>query len=264
MHCKASLAFTLVAMILAAAWLQPAFGQAAESYIAANLPEAAPPAQAAVDLRIDTDIYSDLKQRPIKGTTTIFRGGVVYDYGDDPKGIVTIVDSLRGRVVLLDGQRSVKLTVPIATLWQRVSDAQAAAPSAMRDIDFNAWGEAESGPVYRVGNRNFHYEVIAADEGQPGAAGQYAQFAEAISRLNAVLPPYLPPYIRSAMNSELATQRKLPVRIKRVAERSEVWAVLTPIWRLSDDDLQRIRESGSQLANFREVGESEFYPAPAQ
>ncbi|HZZ72318.1 MAG TPA: hypothetical protein VFE24_08690, partial [Pirellulales bacterium] len=69
----------------------------------------------AEDFHVETDLYNDGSKTAASTDTTIFFAGRVYDFltvhsgGDHTESLVTICDPQKGRIVLLDPERKMKV-----------------------------------------------------------------------------------------------------------------------------------------------------------
>lgn len=223
-----------------------------------SLPAAAQAPQP-TSFRVDTDIYVDLTKPPIKRTLTLFSEGVFYDFGTDSDNLLTVIDPIRGRIVMIDETRRIRATIDCNQLRHEIDAAAEQTPPAMIEVSTSRWDETPEGKVCTVGNREMQYRCTVVPAQTPDAAEQFASFADWSSRLNAAYPPKLPPYLRLKLNAMVAAAGVLPNKITRSAKKHEMYAISSPIWQLSADDRQRIRTAGEMMASVTEVSPSEFW-----
>ena len=208
--------------------------------------------------RVDTDLYTDLTKPPVKRTLTLFSEGVFYDFGTDNDGLLTVIDPIRGRIVLIDETLQIRAAVDCDRLRQEIDAAAAQTPPEMIEVSTSRWDDTPEGKVCTVGNPKMEYRCTVVPAQTPDAAEQFASFADWSSRLNAAYAP-LPPYLRLRLNAMVAEAGMLPKQITRVAKGNQVYAISSPIWQLSVDDRQRIRKAGELMASATEVSPQEFW-----
>jgi hypothetical protein len=236
----------------------------------------------AEDFRIQTRVFKEDEETPISENLTLFRSGVVYDYLSQPAE-TTIFDRARGdkpgRFVLLDPVRQVQTEVTLPRLERFTSNLQ-------------LWAAAQSDPFLRFlsqpefkeeldpkdqfwtySSRWMNYRVKAAPAPTAEVFQQYDAFSEFFVRLNTMLtirsrPPY--GLGRLSVNAGLRARREIPTEVhlavdspsrflrRRTTYRSE--HILSTL--LAQPDHLRIRETETQLVNFKHV-ELEEYLQPA-
>lgn len=214
--------------------------------------------------RIATDIYLDEKKPPVKQTLTLFSQLVYYDLEESETGLITVVDPNRNRIVLLDRQRMVKSTLLLEQLQTMVAGARAQAGdkiTAVRDSSYET--KVDGKTVATVVNDFMEYRAVTQQAPKPDIAKQYADFANWSSRLNAVTQPKLPPYLRMELNRLIAEHGAVPTEIRRRTheggKENVIICRLIPVWQLSQDDHARIARCAANIAEFREVPETEYW-----
>ncbi len=223
-------------------------------------------AKADAAFRVDTYIYQDAKKEPVKETLTLFYEGAYYDFAMDATQAVTFIDPRRGRIVLLSPRRQIKTSFHTASLLNDVSEARtkitnselASVLEAVNKVTF----DDQSGKL-KVGDTTLSYEATLQTPKETSMALQYADFADWSARLNAVLPPHFPPYLRLELNRQIATRGMLPQTILRVTlhnnRKSVIRSELTAIGLLSRDDNDKIQSVGELLQTCKEVPAAEFF-----
>jgi hypothetical protein len=221
------------------------------------------------NFRIDTDIYLDPSEPPVKRLLTLFRGGVYYDFEDDLLQ-VTMIDPLRERIVLLDRKRQVLCEVSCAELMSDISKAQDEITSKINEMIANPQiiDEDISKKTFTMGTEHIQYICKYETPQNKDIVRQYVDFANWSSRLNAVYPPHMMPYVRLQLNDTLAERNALPIdltlkTIKRMSEQ-EISCKLLSNWRLSSDDQASITRVGTMLTQFRRVNVQEYFNPPTK
>jgi hypothetical protein len=223
---------------------------------------------AATAFRVDTDVYEEGRKEPVMQTLTLFRDGVYYDFAIDESQAVTVIDPLGGRIIMLSPKRQLKTTFDTAQLLAYVSELRqkmagnkelAKLLSAASQVS-----EPEPGKL-RVGDETLAYEATMQTPKDASMAAQYADFADWSARLNAVLPPNFPPYVRLELNRQIATRQQLPEAIYRITKHNKHTVVyrsqLLAIGLLSTEDVSKVRTVGDLLQTCKEVSKEEFFSA---
>lgn len=237
------------------------------------------PANAAVLLRVETELSEGSAPEPVARSLTLFQDGVAWNFlepstaADEavPGSEIVLHDPARGRVVVIDPARRVRTEIPATRLarvlaslrtWAEGSDdplvrwsASATCPAADPSADDAIVVE---GPGVR-------YAVAALPAPTPGAAEQYRSFADVALGLRALTHPGgVPPFARIAINRQLAAANLLPETVtleldgpglgqSRVLRSRHRFAP-----RLDATDQRRI-ESASALLAVAEVVDAETY-----
>ena len=224
------------------------------------------------DFRIENKVFvADEKEARIE-STTIFHGGVVYDYLVDPAE-VTVFDKDHGRFVLLDMTRRIKTeltTERVASFTQ----------------DLKRWTEDQSDPFRKfLGDPHFEeefdadagqltfaspwmtYRLTTVDVESEALSRQYREFCDWHCRLNTLLNPGAsPPFARMLVNAALDQRRRFPRQVeltirpkegllaKRVTFRSE--HLLTR--QLVESDRKRVAQTDQLMAMYSAVVFQEY------
>jgi hypothetical protein len=114
-----------------------------------------------------------------------------------------------------------------------------------------------------VSNSSTLYRCKMQDPPDATIAAQYAIFADSSAWLNAAYPPHLPPYVRLALNRELAQRNKIPLELVRIVRNGQKESRLTVkhlcSGQLAADDLAKQQRIDGMLAEFQLVSIEEFY-----
>ncbi len=224
---------------------------------------------AATAFRVDTDIYLKVNNtKPDKQTLTLFKEGVYYDFPmDDDKQTITITDPLGGRIVVLSPFRQIKTVFKTAEINSRIESLKkdvsvnkelAKMLSASQKVSFD-----EASNTLRVGDDEFAYEATLQSARDTSMANQYADFADWSARLNTLLPPNFPPFVRLELNRQVAMREALPDTIVRTTRHNGSSLVIRSKLLvnavLSSDDEAKIRMVGEMLQRCKEVSQAEFF-----
>ena len=227
---------------------------------------------AAFSFRVDTDVYEEGKgkKEPINQTLTLFSDGVYYDLAIDQSRAVTVIDPLGGRIIMLDPQRQLKTTFDTTKLLTYTSELKqtAAGNKEVAKLVTAASQVTELEPnKLRVGDDVLAYEATMQTPKDPSMAAQYADFADWSARLNAILPPNFPPFVRLELNRQIALRQQLPEAIYRIAKHGKHTVVyrsqLMAIGLLSTEDVNKVQMVGEMLQKCKEVEKEAFFNAQA-
>jgi len=221
------------------------------------------------DFRIATKIYVGDEEQPVSTATTLFHGGVVYDFLAEPEQVAIFRKpggGKPGRFILLDPRRRIRTelsteqlagAVDKLTNWasrQKDPFLQFAA-----DPKFNESFSAESGKLV-LASHEANYEIATTPAHEPEALDEYREFLDWYARLNTLLGAGPPPGPRLEVNAALARYRVIPVSVEltRSGEKEPLRAEHEFTWRLSKDDLARIDDACASLAAYRAVNHETF------
>lgn len=224
------------------------------------------------DFRVDNAVYLDNEHQPRVESTTIFAGGLVYDYLKTPAE-VTVFDPGQGRFVLLDIGRRVRTEVDLVKVQALCERLQTWAAKQSDPLwNFLAhpsfdeqWQEASGGLVFR--SPLVHYELTTTAAPSPALLAQYRQFSDAYGQLNVLLNPgSRPPFARMVINAALerrqrfAPEVQLTVQVgsglsaKRMVVRSQHHLVTS----LVEADRDRVAQTGQYRTIFSPVPFDEY------
>jgi hypothetical protein len=225
------------------------------------------------DFRIETKTYNAKDKALVSQNLTLFQAGFVYDYLSQPER-VAVFDRARGRFILLDPARKIKVQVRTDDVlvfaekyhgWAAKSSNEfmrfAADPSF--DVKLGTGGELT------LDSPHVSYRLETVRVPTPEAVRQYREFSDWYVRFNGMMNVgSAPPFLRLAVNRELAERSLIPTEVvlnipaqtasglKPIAMRTEHKVS----WKLLQPDLEKIAETGNHLAAFKTVDLGEFEP----
>ncbi|TWU44873.1 hypothetical protein Q31b_00430 [Novipirellula aureliae] len=225
---------------------------------------AMPPAEAQTSghthFRVETKIFEGKQAKPAAHHLILFDSGLVYDVPVIDDRFVTIYDSPRSRVILIDRVAKTRTTLTIDDLVRVTAQAKSAAETRSQQERLGILAtpefDAETN-TYRISFEDTAYETVVDDSVALDSAIAYGQFADLASRLNLVRRIGLPPFARMSLNQRIAADGKMPkettLSIRRGIATDRFHAKHEVIKQLSQKDLKQIEEIGSMLALYREV-----------
>ncbi len=232
-----------------------------------------PLAAAADDFRIETKVFDGKEKKAASHNVTLFQAGCVYDYLTDPDR-VAVFDRARGRFILLDPARKMKVEVKtddVLIFSEKFHSWAAKSGSAYMKFAADPQFEVKLGEdgVLTLETPHLTYRVETVPAASDATSQQYREFSDWYARFNAMLnlgsPP---PFPRLAVNKELAQRKLIPTEVsltiptqagsgvRAVSMRSEHHVTA----RLLPRDLEKIAETANQLAAFKAVDLAEFEP----
>ena len=242
-------------------WLVAAMAGA----IAARLPHAR-----GEDFRIESVVWKDKKE--LSRNTTLFQGGIVYDYLASPQR-TAIFDKPHSRFILLDP--SAKVKTEISTRDVQLMATRMQEMSGKRE---NAFLKFAAYPKFNVGSDKktdeliftssfMSYRVKTVKATSPEAAEQVRDFSDWYARLNTMLNPgATPPFARIAVNKELASRGlvpeavglRIPAQLSLGGHGASLRSEHEVSWRLRQKDLKQISDTATELASFKTVSLDEY------
>ena len=177
-----------------------------------------------VDFRIDTDLYVGTEggdeAEPNNRVSTLFRGGVVYDFMTNPER-VAIYDPRRRRFILLDPKHRTKVEIREQQLTRYVEHIRKWAAGQddpllkfLADPKFEESFDEEQGEL-KLSAKLYSYTVTTERPTQTEALDEYRRFTDWYARLNsATNPGAMPPTGRLALNRALSKHRVIPTSVR--------------------------------------------------
>jgi hypothetical protein len=232
---------------------------------------------AADDFHIDSKFYPDWdpkkepSKQPCVETTTLFASGRVYDFIAKPQETI-VFDPGQDLFIILDPNRQLKTQISTGEVSTQIGKLREAAlhhkKEAVRESALAKFAESvdpKTG-ILKLTNRWMQYEVESMAPDRPQAARQYADAADWLAQLNALLNPPNLPFPRLALNKVLRDRQELPVKImlyvtpedrrhKPPVKHSEH----TILMALSQNDRQQIDKAGEQMHKFTDVPFDQYH-----
>ena len=233
---------------------------------------AAPSIAAAEGFRIETKIFVGDEKEPASETTTLFLDGVVYDFLAQPEQIAVFRKASGdkpGRFILLDPQERIRTEVSTDQVAGAMSKLRTWASRQVdpflqfaADPQFKESFEAESGRLVLASHLE-SYTVDTTPSEQTQRLAEYREFLDWYTQLNTLLSAGPPPGPRLQLNEALARHQVVPltVELTRAGEKEPLRAEHKFIWRLSEDDVERIDDVRASLAAYRVVPNDQFLRA---
>jgi hypothetical protein len=224
------------------------------------------------DFKVENKVFLEKQKEPAARSTTIFRGGVVYDFLEEPAE-VTVFHPTRGRFVLLDtvGQLKTELSTDfVKRAMERIKQRAGAGTDPL--MKFLADPKLEEGMDEPTGELTFEsplvkYHVLGVDPESPVIVHQYREFSDWYKQLNTALNPGSPPpFARLIVNAALEKRGEIPreVRLTLVsmggvmARRTMIRSEHRLVRRLVESDRRRIERAAGFITTFRKVGLAEY------
>ena len=231
------------------------------------------------DFHVETDLYNDGAKTPASTNLTVFFGGRVYDFlthhsaNDHTESQISICDPIKGRFVLLDPIRKVKVEIERDRLVELCGSLRTWA-AGQNDLlkKFSAEpkftetsGSKENEILFS--SPVLSYRVVSFVPDSPDVAKQYREFTDAFARLNAVTNPgSLPPFPRLAVNDALGKRNAVPREVEltipaknKLLDRTIVRRTEHQFeWHVTPGDEEKIAKAGQSLAEFAKVSLDEY------
>jgi hypothetical protein len=222
----------------------------------------------AEDFRIETKVFVGKEEEPISRSTTLFRGGVVYDFLDEPEQIAVFRNrggGQPGRFILLDPKRRVKTeltTDQLAGAMNKLKNWAARQRDPYLKFAANPTFEEsfdrETGQLLLASHEaSYTIETEAADA---HSTNEYREFLDWYSKLNTLIHAGPPPEPRLEVNAALARYQVLPVKVElaRKGEKEKLRAEHDFAWLLSKNDLGKIDDASAAVVAYRQVDNEQY------
>lgn len=217
---------------------------------------------AALEFRIDTDVYIDTSRPPVASTQTLFLQDRVVDW-DDARRRMMRVDFPSQQVELADFENQRRCRIEIAQLASRLSDLRA----QLTEEQYAAWAatkepeEDQGSFLLESGKLQYRFTTIVPFQSQMASA--YAQFANLSVQVSAIYPPYKPPLLRMQLNDYLGQHSLLPNEIQltdlRTASKECITARILVQNHLTSQDRERVKDWDVLVQTLKLVSDNEFF-----
>jgi hypothetical protein len=217
---------------------------------------------AALEFRIDTDVYIDSTRPPVASTQTLFVEGRIIDWDDAQRRMMRI-DLTAQQIELADFANQRRCRIDMKQLESRLSDLR----TQLTQEQIEAWASSRE-PVEDQGamlleSRNLRYRFKTIAPRQPAMAIAYADFANWSVQVSAIYPPYKPPLLRLQLNEYLAQNGMLPTEIQLTDLRSQSKDTLTARILVQDSltaqDRERVKDWDVLVQTLKLVSDAEFF-----
>jgi len=226
----------------------------------------------AADFHVSNKVYFKADDTPVV-STTLFSSGRAYDFMDSPRETI-VFDPGHDLIVILDPHRQVKTQITTGEISTQIGRLREAARNhkkeTVRELAGAKFAEAidpKTGDL-KLTNRWMIYEVATKPPENPQVARQYAEFADWLTQLNALLNPPELPFPRLALNEVLRQRQEVPLKITRTTMSEQrrrkplvVHSEHTFVVALSHEDQQRMQEAHDQMHMFAEVTFDKYHQA---
>jgi hypothetical protein len=230
------------------------------------------PGASAEDFRIQTKVFAEGAKEPVSQNTTIFHGGLVYDFIEKPAEAL-VFDPGNEHLALIDPQREqwAEITVgQIDALVPALKQKLAARDDGLSAFLVSPRFQQEAGAA--AGESNFvapwmRYQVQAAPAANAELARQYAVFSFHSTRLSALRRPAL--LARLAVNEWLAERKLIPQSVRlttfsknqagEMVREAEFHSEHAIARELTADDLSRLDKVPRWQSDFRRVGLTTYW-----
>jgi hypothetical protein len=217
---------------------------------------------AALEFRIDTDVYIDSTRPPVASTQTLFVEGRIIDWDDAQRRMMRI-DLTTQQIELADFANQRRCRIDMKQLESRLSDLR----TQLTQEQIEAWASsqepAEDQGAMLLESKNLRYRFKTIAPRQPAMSIAYADFANWSVQVSAIYPPYKPPLLRLQLNEYLARNGVLPTEIQLTDLRSPSKDTLTARILVQDSltaqDRERVKDWDVLVQTLKLVSDAEFF-----
>ena len=224
----------------------------------------------AEDFRIETKIFVGDAEEPASTATTLFQGGVVYDFLAEPEQIAVFRKpggGKPGRFILLDPVRRVRTelsTDQLASAMNKLRNWAARQKDPFLKFAANPQFEEsfdrETGQLLLASHEE-SYTIKTEPADMPEALAEYREFLDWYTRLNALLQAGPPPEPRLQVNAALARYQTVPVTVELARagrEGKAAGGARVHLAAVESRTSARIDDACASLAAYRPVDNEEF------
>jgi hypothetical protein len=219
------------------------------------------------DFRLENRVFLDGKKEPASKTLTLFHQGLVYDFLSDPSE-VTIFDKAAGKFLLLNIANREQTELPLTEVKAFTEKLKASAVKQKDPlVQFFAEPKFEERFDAARGELTFAapsvtYLIKYEKAKHASISGQYRDFSDWYSQLNAMLNPgSRPPQARLVVNEALARREILPTEVNltllavkdNVPHKTALRSEHEFKFPLTESDVVRIKEAQESRYQFKSI-----------
>lgn len=221
----------------------------------------------AATFRVKAQIFEGTNVEAAVENSILFDNGLVYELPQIQNRFVTVYDSSKGQVTLLDRQTQQQTTIGTEELVKVTAQVRAQAQATQQETK---WGlNAQVVPSQRVIGfalkfEGVEYNMTTQQVADPSMVLDYGRFADLASRLNIVRRLGPPPFGRMTLHQHIASVGEVPLETTLSITRQgkvEEFRSRHQFVDLTDDDRSQIDEVRGMMAVYKTVGFAEF-PRP--
>ncbi len=193
----------------------------------------------------------------------LFRDGKFYDFALTTPRDVTVVDPAAGKITLLSREQHVKSTLPMQDLVSTAARVRLFAKNEGIEerLGINAKVIRQENR-FQIAYSGSKYDVVTAAPQFALQPAQFAEFTDAVARVNLIRKLGTPPFARMELGHRIATAGRLPETITLKLGSGENQRTLLSRYRfenrLSDAAAKRIEEVTGMMTLYREVALGAF------
>jgi hypothetical protein len=231
------------------------------------------------DFRVENSVFSEEQKQPISRSTTVFYGGAVYDFMQEPEEVI-IFDKASGHFDVLDMHRHVRVelsTAEVVAFSQRLKERTEKSqdplikflgtPTFEQQFDEKTGDLTFTSPlvIYRVRGKSVENQEVVQ---------QSREFSNWLAQLNLLLSPGArPPFSRLQVNEALAKHNMIaqdvqlttaPKKAAPAAKQSTVRSQHRLEMQVTKPDFDRIQQVRQSLASFKRVSFEEYRHTPSR
>ncbi|MCA9227760.1 MAG: hypothetical protein KDA47_19200 [Planctomycetales bacterium] len=228
------------------------------------------------EFRIDSAVYRGEENTPLLETKTLFSEGLAYDFMLTGSKEITVLDPIRGRIILLDPKNERLCTVSTEEILRFTAEVRNLIGDNRRETLDPEFTESydEASKQLTMRSKYLIYESTGVTPKHLTAVAMYRAFADWSARLNAMRPNNPPPFGRLKLNAAIAERNLIPRTVTRTTmsaagplsaisrSRLVMRSDHLVVWSLSATDRKEIGQVSDYLTKFKPVT-FEDYHAPS-
>ena len=210
--------------------------------------------------RVTIHVFEGNQTRPLAQHLIRFQDGVIYDFDETQGVLVTVIDPVRERIVLLDRESQTKAQLSTKQLNSLIAHLQASAETdkdkrrmgIVSDTQFN-----QESKTHVVAFQGIRYSATTQNPESSRISSQFHQFADWATKLNTSRNRGLPPFGRLKLNEKISASGKIPdeviVQLEHGTKKREFRSTHALVEKLSATDEKQIDEVKGMLALYKAV-----------
>ncbi|OYP38205.1 hypothetical protein [Rhodopirellula sp. MGV] len=224
-----------------------------------SLPEGATKSDDAFQVTIEISEIVDGKPVPVDRHLILFKDQRAYDFSLVQPMDITVVDWATSQMTVLSRQKNLQSSMPMKKVNESVAQLRVyAKKNQLEDqLGINAQPLRNDDQSTELTFGDYHYNVKSVAAPSPSQAARFAQFTNAVARLNLARHRGAPPFARMSLGNELAAHGQLPQTMHLTIESDGNTRMLVSQYAikesLSPEAEDRINKVSSMLMLYRDV-----------
>lgn len=215
-------------------------------------------------------IYSGDDPKPVAHHRLIFDAGVTYDFPQIDSPVVTVYDSAKGEVTLIDQQKQIHTTVTQSELIEFTASVRAAAETEAQREGLGLLTKiiaSDRLDGYSISFEGVQYDISMQTPKHRWMAADYGRFSNIAGKLNLLQRRGVPPFARMQLGERIALEGKIPLVTMlsvKTSRKEDHFRATATVGAISENDRVLIEKVTGMLTLYKAVSLARYNSPTAQ